>query len=352
MNSFSNQLSPLQRSHLVQTEQPVVGRQSSSSFVPNVIKTNVLLNNNDLAHKDLLLQQYGERIDKLSQQDKLSKFCMDARFLNVVEIGQYFMTKDTAEFSQFRAVACREYSLPRDEEASQPKGWIQGLPHVGCTVSTELRSELCLFSWRICVNTGCERFCMPIKGQSKTTKKRTCRLLTKNNSFREKNVDRCWTRGIFVLRLWNIEEIDSSSSSLKSSTSRRWWSGSILENQEISSKTFPVLSSLVWRQVEEKHGKRRRKQEEIPVLHWFFEKNRVSPSSSRSSTTQSYWSYSTGQCCYSEQLFVVHLSCRMCFQFALHHEFRIGTRRTNFEQKTDGILHVCGSYEQGTQRSE
>ena len=41
---------------------------------------------------------------------------MDAGFLNVVEIGQYFMTKDTAEFCQFTdAVACREYTLPRDE---------------------------------------------------------------------------------------------------------------------------------------------------------------------------------------------------------------------------------------------
>ena len=51
---------------------------------------------------------------------------MDAGFLNVVEVGQCFMTKDTAEFSQFHAVACREYTLPREEEASQPKGWIQG----------------------------------------------------------------------------------------------------------------------------------------------------------------------------------------------------------------------------------
>ena len=42
---------------------------------------------------------------------------MEAGFLNVVEIGQYFMTKDTAEFSQFHAVACREYTLPRYEEA-------------------------------------------------------------------------------------------------------------------------------------------------------------------------------------------------------------------------------------------
>ena len=39
--------------------------------------------------------------------DKLCKFCMDSGFLNVVEIGQYFMTKDSAEFSQFHAVACR-----------------------------------------------------------------------------------------------------------------------------------------------------------------------------------------------------------------------------------------------------
>ena len=85
----------------------------------------------DLTNKDLLLQQYGERIEKLSQQDKLSKFCTDAGFLNVVEIGQYFMTKDTADFSQFYAVGCREYTLPRDEEASQPKGWIQGNTKIG-----------------------------------------------------------------------------------------------------------------------------------------------------------------------------------------------------------------------------
>ena len=36
------------------------------------------------------------------------------------------MTKDTGDFRQFRSVACREYTLPRDDPASQPKGWIQG----------------------------------------------------------------------------------------------------------------------------------------------------------------------------------------------------------------------------------
>ena len=53
-------------------------------------------------------------------------------FLSVVEIGQYFMMKDTAEFSQFTdAVACREYNLPREEGASEPKGWIRGNTKIG-----------------------------------------------------------------------------------------------------------------------------------------------------------------------------------------------------------------------------
>ena len=53
--------------------------------------------------------------------------CIDAGFLTTVEVGQYFMTKDTEEFSQFTdSVACREYTLPRDEKSSDPKGWIRG----------------------------------------------------------------------------------------------------------------------------------------------------------------------------------------------------------------------------------
>ena len=110
---------------------PDVGGQSSSSFVPSVIKTEVPLESDDRARKDLLLQQYGERIEKQSQQDRLSKFGMDAGFLGVVENGQYFMTKDTGDFTQFHAVACREYTLPREDEASQPKGWIQGNTKIG-----------------------------------------------------------------------------------------------------------------------------------------------------------------------------------------------------------------------------
>ena len=54
---------------------------------------------------------------------------MDAGFLNVVEIGRYFMTKDTGE--HFYAVARREYTLPKDDGSSQPRGWIQGNTKIG-----------------------------------------------------------------------------------------------------------------------------------------------------------------------------------------------------------------------------
>ena len=49
---------------------------------------------------------------------------MDAGFIHVVEIGQYFMTKDTGE--QFFAKACRKYTLPRSDESLQPKGMDSG----------------------------------------------------------------------------------------------------------------------------------------------------------------------------------------------------------------------------------
>ena len=105
------------------TERPVVMGQS---IVLSAIKTEVSLESDDPAYQNFLFQQDEERIEKLSQQDKLSNFCMDAGFLSVVENGQHFMTKDTGDLTQFNTVACHEYSLPREETASQPKGWIQG----------------------------------------------------------------------------------------------------------------------------------------------------------------------------------------------------------------------------------
>ena len=99
------------------------------SIVLSEIKAEVPLENDIPSHQNFLLQRYEKRIERLSQQDKVSKFCMDAGFVSVVEIGQYFMTMDTGE--QFYAMTCREYTLPRSDESSQPKGWIQGNTKIG-----------------------------------------------------------------------------------------------------------------------------------------------------------------------------------------------------------------------------
>ena len=101
------------------------------SIVLGEIKAEVPLENDIPSHQNLQLHRYEERIELLSQENKVSKFCMDAGFMRVVEVGQYFMTKDTGDFRQFRSVACREYTLPRDDPASQAKGWIQGNMRIG-----------------------------------------------------------------------------------------------------------------------------------------------------------------------------------------------------------------------------
>ena len=107
----------------VRTGRLVWAGQSDPLFVPSVMKTHTLLTD-DPAQEEDLLQRYQERVERLSQQDRVIKICTDAGFLTTVEVGQYFMTKDTEEFSQFtESVACREYTLPRDEKFTRKVGF-------------------------------------------------------------------------------------------------------------------------------------------------------------------------------------------------------------------------------------
>ena len=99
------------------------------SIVVSEIKSEVPLESDIPSHQNFPLQRYDERIETVSQENKVSKFCFDSGFKHVFEIGQYFMTKDTGE--QFFAKTCREYTLPRSDGSSQPKGWIQGNTKIG-----------------------------------------------------------------------------------------------------------------------------------------------------------------------------------------------------------------------------
>ena len=101
------------------------------SIVLGELKAEALLHNENPMNDQNFWQRYIQQVESLSPENKVSKFCKEAGFLRVVEVGQYFVTKDTGDFRQFRSVACREYTLPRDDPASQPKGWIQGNMRIG-----------------------------------------------------------------------------------------------------------------------------------------------------------------------------------------------------------------------------
>ena len=91
------------------TVRPVLAGQSDPLFEPARLLMTTPTPSTEVPAQEGLLQKYKERVGRLSQQERLIKLCTDAGFLTTVEVGQYFMTKDTEEFSQFTdSVACRE----------------------------------------------------------------------------------------------------------------------------------------------------------------------------------------------------------------------------------------------------
>ena len=99
------------------------------SIVLGKIKAKVPVQDKGLEDAKILLQNYFQQVNSLSPENRLDKFCKEAGFMSVVEVGQYFVTRNVSEFVQ--AVACHEYTLPRDDPASKPKGWIKGNTRIG-----------------------------------------------------------------------------------------------------------------------------------------------------------------------------------------------------------------------------
>ena len=101
------------------------------SIVLGEVKAEAPLQNENPMNDQIIWQQYIQQVESLSPENKVSKFFKEAGFMRVVEVGQYFVTKDIGSLRQFRSVVCREYTLSRDDPASQAKGWIQGNMRIG-----------------------------------------------------------------------------------------------------------------------------------------------------------------------------------------------------------------------------
>ena len=110
-----------------------MAEQSDPLFAPADLLIMTPTPSIEIPAQENLLQKHKERVEKLPQPDQLIKICTDAGFLKTVEVGQYFMTKDilTSSYNLQEPVTCREYTLPRDEKSTDPKGWIQGNTKIG-----------------------------------------------------------------------------------------------------------------------------------------------------------------------------------------------------------------------------
>ena len=70
-----------------------------------------------------LLQEYEQRFEKLSEHQKLSRLCSEAG-LRLLEVGQFFYALPSPRGKENQSL-CREYTLPRDQEGTSIKRWIQ-----------------------------------------------------------------------------------------------------------------------------------------------------------------------------------------------------------------------------------
>ena len=65
------------------------------SIVLGKVKAEAPLQNENPMNDQIIWKKYIQQVESLSPENKVSKFCQEAGFMRVVEVGQYFVTKDT-----------------------------------------------------------------------------------------------------------------------------------------------------------------------------------------------------------------------------------------------------------------
>ena len=79
----------------VRTRRPDMAGQSDPLFEPASLLTKTPTPSTDDPAQEDLLHKYQYRMEKLSQQNRVIEFGIGAGFLTTIDVGQYFMTKDT-----------------------------------------------------------------------------------------------------------------------------------------------------------------------------------------------------------------------------------------------------------------
>ena len=198
---------------------------------------------------------------------------MATGFVRFVEVGQYFMTKDTGDFRQFRSVICREYTLPRNDPASQPKGWIQGNMRIGPVLEVTTRVQygkhgIEIRIWAVAQDNSQSWFRISYKQYRNSfwSTRRSRNHNRENLLIHQLSYLRTKEDGLILShqKKLSLRTIFTQSNS----TAGTRWINSILQNQIQSSNTFLTSTALVSWSLEILFGSRRRFNMKISVLLW------------------------------------------------------------------------------------
>ena len=359
---------------------PVVGGQSSSSFVPSVIKTNVPSNDDDPAHKEFLLQRYGERIEKLSQQDRLSKNLYRCRIPDyswnrtVFQVERHWRILTIHRFNGLSWVHLAKrwryiWTERLNQREHQKLGPYWKLQPVAYKVNMEWRSELSL--WTKTIQTHGSEFLMAWISWSRTwtTTSRKPQKFNLEEHALKLNANDFESRS--KAKAKPQRRTSASSSTRTIPIGERTWTD--VQPGKYSRSDYPVSKKLIHLL---RHGSLPRDNDGAIEFwrlkdclqnhflfchHWSDEKRKNSMAGGGGQKKRfQYCSDSSGTILYLRALqghsgrnlldpslqdnvivrdvcLQVHLSRRMCNQFTFQHQFRIDTGRTKVEQKTDSI---------------
>ena len=241
--------------HQDTTGQPVI--LVGQSIVLGEVKAEVPVHDEDPRNDHIIWQQYIQQVESLSPENRVSKFCKEAGFMRVVEVGQHFVTKDTGDFKRFRSVACPWiYSSTR--RSSFTTKWLDSRKHENWTCigshnqlhvrktwnwNQNLVNDHHSQSW-VGISYGTVKYVIdsnhnnteihadPLEAQTSQTSVKVIAGRSQGNPITDawKKMDWHWSIWTISQCVRSLEESNQSSSTQSNGTAGRRWSNSILEN--------------------------------------------------------------------------------------------------------------------------
>ena len=101
------------------------------SIVLGEVKAEVLLHDENPMNDQIIWQQYIQQVESLSPENRVSKFCKEAGFMRVAEVGQYSRPRILVILDNFNQWLVANTPFLETIELPQPKGWIQGNMRIG-----------------------------------------------------------------------------------------------------------------------------------------------------------------------------------------------------------------------------